>query len=319
MKKSTKAVLLSSFICIGAGILLSGIGFACGGQPGIILTRKGVFSSSSRPEYTLHKTKIDSVSNVQIEINSMADIQILPSEDDHFYLEYKLDGNSDRPSYEVTDGTLHLTQDGSSTQIIGLDFGILGRNDNTGYYCSLYIPEGTFLQTLNISGDSGDLSLESLSVDSAEIFLGFGDLDMKDSSFKDLTLKLDSGDLSGKAVTADTLHLTNSFGNSNLQAFTGKDVTVNMDSGDFSMEAAALRSFSGVNSFGNMTLSIPAPLDIYAFDLGTEFGSVSLPENAPESFRSEDDVFEDYYKTEGTGDKKIEITAESGDIKIREY
>ena len=106
MKKTAKRILLLSCSLMAAGLLFTGIGFAAGGRPGISWTQKGIVSVSSQTEYRLEKTKIDSFKNAQIDINSMADIRILPSDDKNYYIVYILDGDYNEPSYEVKGDTL---------------------------------------------------------------------------------------------------------------------------------------------------------------------------------------------------------------------
>lgn len=316
MKKTTKRILLLSCSLMAAGLLFTGIGFAAGGRPGISWTQKGIVSVSSQTEYILEKTKIDSFKNVQIDINSMADLRILPSDDKNYYIEYILDGDYNEPSYEVKGDTLYFNQDGSSISFINFGFDFSNMS-NTKSYCNLYVPENTVLGTLTVYNDAGNFSVSSTSADTADITLDYGDLNIEDSSFKNLTVDMDAGDVVTKSVHAEVLSLINAFGDSTLKDFSGKEASVEIDSGDFYMEANTLDSFNGENDFGDMTLLLPEALKIYTFDLNTDFGSIRLPENAPKGYYSEDEVMEEYYKTDGETNKTIHIIVDSGDIEIK--
>ena len=316
MKKTTKRILLLSCSLMAAGLLFTGIGFAAGGRPGISWTQKGIVSVSSQTEYRLEKTKINSFKNAQIDINSMADIRILPSDDKNYYIEYILDGDYNEPSYEVKGDTLYLSQDGSSISFINFGFDFSNMS-NTKSYCNLYVPENIALGTLTVYNDAGNLSVSSISADTADITLDYGDLNIEDSSFKNLTVDMDAGDVVTKSVHAEVLSLINAFGDSTLKDFSGKEASVEIDSGDFYMEANTLDSFNGENDFGDMTLLLPEALKMYTFDLNTDFGSIHLPEDAPKGYYSEDEVMEEYYKTDGETNKTIQITVDTGDIEVK--
>ena len=314
MKKTTKRMLLLSCSLMAAGLLFTGIGFAIGGLPGISWSKKGIASASSQTEYRQEKEKTQPFKNIKIDIHSMADVCLLPSDDQNFYVEYVLDGDYNTPSCEVKNNTLYLGQDGTS---LSFSFDFNWQATQTDAYCNVYIPKDVPLGTLDIYNDAGNLTISSVFADTASMSLDFGDLTMKDSSFKDLTLEMDSGDISAKSVHAEVLSLSIFFGDSTLKDFSGKEASVYIDSGDFLMEAAALDSFTGENDFGDIELLLAEPLDSYSFDLAADFGNILLPENAAKGYYSKEEDGEDYYKTEGKADKTIHITVDSGDIEIK--
>lgn len=123
MKTKTRKIILISLCLVIAGVILLGAGMMFGGRPGVVLSRSGITSpyADGKP-YVLKKTKINKFSDVKITIGSYADIQILPSEDDQFYLEYELDGNYNEPSCEVRKNTLTLTHTGNTGVNYGINF-----------------------------------------------------------------------------------------------------------------------------------------------------------------------------------------------------
>lgn len=103
MKRRTKRILIFSLSCMAAGALLTGAGRLAGGYPGFAYTRDGIVSASSSAEpYTMEKAALEDLTSVEIDIDTLADVRILPSDDGHFYLEYVLDSAS---GIYVTDGS----------------------------------------------------------------------------------------------------------------------------------------------------------------------------------------------------------------------
>ena len=96
MKKSKKIILTISAVTLTAGVLLTGIGYMKGGRFGFVFSDGKFISADSIEEekqpFILEKKKLDSVKDIDINILSYADIRILPSADNSFYLEDNLPG-----------------------------------------------------------------------------------------------------------------------------------------------------------------------------------------------------------------------------------
>ena len=105
MKKSKKIILTISAVTLTAGVLLTGIGYMKGGRFGFVFSDGKFISADSIEEekqpFILEKKKLDSVKGIDINILSYADIRILPSADNSFYLEYNLPGEYPKPSSPV--------------------------------------------------------------------------------------------------------------------------------------------------------------------------------------------------------------------------
>lgn len=94
MKKSKKIILTLSAVTLTAGVLFTGIGYMKGGRFGFVFSDGKFISADSmekekRP-FIMEKKKLDSVKDIDINILSYANIRILPSADNSFYLEYNL-------------------------------------------------------------------------------------------------------------------------------------------------------------------------------------------------------------------------------------
>ena len=351
MKPLTKKLLITSSCLMAAGALLIGAGYALGGWPGLKLTRSGLSSDSDRKEpYILRKTKIDAFTKADLNIGSEADIEILLSEDENFYLEYTMNGEYGEPVWDVSDDLLSLKQ--NDTTIGGIYFFQMGSvSDHESYSLRLYLPEGTVLSSLDIYNDFGSLDMKGIQTDAFSASLDYGNLNLSSCQFETADLQLDygnlylkqvltdeldavldygdlemtdcrlgrgnielsSGDLASSSSAADSLVVINEYGDLDLEQMTIRDADITLESGDLYFDAEGLESFTGTNEYGNAVILLHDDLDSYFFDLVTEFGELRLPESV--SGRIESDVNEMHF-VKSDGSKTVKFTAESGDIEV---
>ena len=86
---------------------------------------------------------------------SYADIRILPSADNSFYLEYNLPGEYPKPSFSCTDGKLTLTQENREPiAIIGFGF---HDSQSSEREVTLYVPSKAELNSCKLYSDSGNI------------------------------------------------------------------------------------------------------------------------------------------------------------------
>lgn len=355
MKASTRKLILFSSCMAFVGVVLLGAGMLLGGRPGIIWNREGIHSPYSKNKpYVLEKTKVDAFSDVDIQIGSYADIQILPSDDEQFYLEYELDGNYGKPSYDVRKDSLTLTHTGEGPRY-GINFFYFGSdfpNANVKAYVRLYIPEDEDMGSLHVYNDSGDLSIDSLAFGDTKLEVSYGNLKLQDISFQNLEIDMESGDFKAENLTAQDMTLKNEYGditlekasaqeavvtlesgamkadqltsasltvkseygNVTLDEFSTKTAGFSMESGDLRLDALELTDLSCKNDYGNVRIRLPKDISEYSVNARSEYGSIDLPKDAPGSHIAYDD--EAVYKSEGKSKGSITIEVESGDITI---
>lgn len=318
MKPVTKKILILSTCFMGAGILLTFAGIAAGGWPGFELTRNGLRSAATqRQPYILEKTQIDNFSGLDINIGSEADIILAPSDDDHFYLEYALDGDYEEPSYEISDGTFHFTQGDTGAAVNGIYFFSPGSlSENIAPEIRLYIPESAQLSDIKIYNDYGDLSIQQITAEHADIQADYGDIDMTDSTFTSAVITLSAGDFATDSSAIDELTFTNEYGDSEFRSMTVKAADLTAEAGDIFLDATQLQTLTGVNEYGDTTLLLHDPLEGYSFNLNTEYGEISVPDTAPGRLDTTD-IGEMSYTSQSDENQTIEFTAESGDIEVK--
>ena len=356
MKKS-KTVLMAGVGCMVLGGLLLVCGFLMGGRPGFVIDEQGIHSAASVHQkdaasaHVLEKTELDDLQNIEINL-AYADLSIIPS--DGYYLEYRLTGSRPAPAWGVSDNTLSFQEGEASGNPFHFSFFSLDSfqsTDEEPYYVNLYVPREALLDTLQISSDYGDASLEELSCQTASVSLDYGDLSISslhcaDSvsvlcSYGDMDLgtletgtcdfraeygnlscdaitgtdgilSLDSGNFRADRLSFDQLTLENSYGNIQIQEGSIGQGEISLASGDLTATLSDTENLSVKNEYGDVSLQLEAPLSSYSCDLVTEYGEISLPEQSVS-----DSSGSAVYTSQGTGSGQISISCESGDIQIR--
>lgn len=316
MKPLTKKILITSGCLTGAGIILAVAGFFSGGWPGFQITKEGLRSASLQKDpYVLEKTEIDSFSGIDLDLYSEADIELLPSDDGRFYLEYTLGGNYAEPVCDVSNGRLTLTQ--KNDVINGVYFfGPMPFTSAGSPVIRVYIPAETVLSEINIYSDYGDLIVDRVSSEHASICLDYGDLQMDDTRFADAGIELSGGDLNSSAFSADSLTLTCGYGDVSFDQMSVINADITMEDGDLALDAYGLETLTGISEYGDTDLTLHDPYNSYSFNLVTEYGDIKLPESAGGAVSSDEDSWGMSYRSKANGVKKIEFTSEDGNINI---
>lgn len=315
MKLNKRKLINISLGLMAAGAVLTAIGFAAGGRPGVVLSNKGFVSTSeySKP-IVFEKKEIGSFKNVNLHLGSYADVKVLPSKDDKFYLEYQLDGSFSKPTHSISGDTFTFTQKNGIGPFVAFHFESISSDEA---YVNLYVPENTTLNSFTLYNDSGDVSLKGLKSEDTEITIEYGEADIKDCTFDSLSLTVDSGDTKLHNIAAGSLIFSSEYGSADISNYNGKTAVITMDSGDVNMELSAMERLECNSEYGDIDVTLPEELTVYSFDLITEYGEIRLPDDAPHGFYNRKDISESEYRTDGTGNKTIKMYTDSGDVTVR--
>lgn len=301
MKPITKRIFIFSAVTVISGLTLMGVGMGLGGRPGVLFSKDGIRSPyQEKKPYIQEKSQLEEFHSLNLSIDSDAQIRILPSNDQNYYIEYLLDGNNQKPRCEVTDDTLHFSQTDSQNYMVGM-FGIqLGSFVQSEPFVTLYLPEDVLLKQTQIFTSYGDISLSSVNLGKASVETEYGNISLKDTTAETLHLQLESGDCFIDELTTDTLNIYSEYGDIQTKK-------LSFQSADITLE------------YGDLNLMLPDSIKNYQCKFHLEYGELTLPEDAPKEWYQNEDE-EVIYQTKQNDthkNKQITVQSEDGDVQIQ--
>ncbi|MBO4636160.1 MAG: DUF4097 family beta strand repeat protein [Clostridiales bacterium] len=288
MNRSTKVILISSGVLIGAGIILGGIGLAVSGDR----------LRSANVEYIRKEEVItEDFSNILMqEISS--DIRILPSDDGNTRIVY-YDTNLMEHEIVTENDTLKVLYEDNSEgthwwQHVNFNFSF--NDDPEDHDTILYLPEDSY-GNLSIEGVSSDISVpEGFGFNNIDVTAISGNISVLAAASGNISANTTSGDVilsSGTPSSAEISVISGDIsisdmqiaGRLNLNTTSGKMTLSRVDAGscafntisgditfaDFSAGSIDINTTSGDIS-GNV-------IGEYHFDVNTTSGEINLPDN----------------------------------------
>lgn len=345
-----KRWIFVSLICVGLGAVLLCVGRLMGGAPsGIYIDKRGVHAAGSLPERSELKdeVKLEAFDSMELDVR-YADVKL--EESDRYAVEYCVMGGYGAPVCEVRDGKLVFKE---AEPLRTFRMGYFGIAINTpSYYVRVEVPKNAKLSEVLVYVDNGKLTVDSLQSDSLKIsseygdtILGkydgnaltidmdsgnlsadvlhagrinvtndYGDVDIEEARGESLTVKLDSGQLEIGRMEISDVKIENEYGDADVEEARGKSLTVQMDSGDFRIGNMAFADVKIEDEYGSVNLGLSGDIGKYGFDLKTEYGSISMPDEGRGWGSGSGGIMT--YRAEGDGEKKVMITCDCGDIEI---
>lgn len=209
MNKIAKTVLMTGTALCAAGVVLSTAGYFAGGKD-FTYTSDHMYvsggNSSSRKNLTvMKKEQIDDFTKLNVDFEDF-DLDIRTSDDDHYYMEYKLEKNGRKNplTWKDKDGELTLEEPagGSGSYYITYDLGIfsthadLTEKKDALNTVVLYIPEKAQLSEAELQLSDGDLNVKELQcTDNMQLKSGNGDVTIKKAELADGQIALSDGDI----------------------------------------------------------------------------------------------------------------------------
>ena len=310
MKKTNKRLLAAGGILCAVGVLFFGVGVASGGRNYVKSADLNRISGtatmdSSDSHAILSKTKIDSFSNVNVDLRNL-DLDVKESDDDHFYIAYNIETNDGMLplSYQVQDDTLNIVEKKGheSYSYIHIDINflqeMLGQSHviENSNKVTVYIPKKNDMSSFSCKMGYGDLDIESLNVKQVMIQNDDGDIKIAGGTFKNVELKDELGDLKIKDAT-----LSN-----------GK---IEMDDGDVKAENVTFTGKNEIHStLGDITISIPEKT-LAGLSVEAEASEIDVPEELGKVMTDEDD--DQIVDSENKTQNSLEIKSDDGEITIK--
>ena len=203
MNKIAKTVLMTGTALCAAGVVLSTAGYFAGGKDFTYTSDhmyvSGGNSSSHKNLTVMKKEQIDDFTKLNVDFENF-DLDIRTSDDDHYYMEYKLEKNGRKNplTWKDKDGELTLEESagGSGSYYITYDLGIfsthadLTEKKDALNTVILYIPEKAQLSEAELQLSDGDLAADQLLCKEMTLELLNGDLMLDKGEFEKFDAKL---------------------------------------------------------------------------------------------------------------------------------
>ena len=236
MKKWMKACMVTGLSCMIVGAVLYGAGYVFGGKTYVRTADLNHFGTSGASEQTassiLPKTQVDDYRNLDIHVD-MLDLNVVRSEDDHFYISYEAQSKNGKPAvtYSVENDTLTVNERETKGHYVNIDVDfladLLNRKEERQQknLITLYVPERTKINHVKIDGDMSDIRLSSITVTSGSLQTYSGDVVIDDCDIRHFGLKTDMGDVEIERSNLDTCSFSSGSGDFDFTGITWKENT----------------------------------------------------------------------------------------------
>lgn len=175
-----------------------------------------------------------------------------------------------------------------------------------------------------IEVENGNLILEEHAgkgVEAHFMSLGFSELEEsyinlyvpKNVALEQLEIDSDAGDIRAENLTAESLSIYAAYGDVKLQNVKADTSKVYLEAGDLEAEEVLVTELEVQNEYGDVEISLQEEAGEYTMDLKNAYGSVEAPSGG-ELFEEDG---QSIYRVKRSGNKKIKVLCEAGDIAIR--
>lgn len=349
MSKTIRRILVTSISCIVVGAVLFAAGTWMGGETGFYINRTGFHSSrelreaSGKQLAVLEKTELDSFRSMDIETD-YNDIEILPSEDGRYYLEYRLYTYGSEPQYHVSQDTLTFQCiQNPQTQMNVAGFMVWNTNSSREQgVVRVYVPNDLPLQAVSLTNSDGNLQYNGPDADIFQITSSYGNVNLTGRKAGQITISASDGTIVCHSVECDRLQLENHYGDTDLGDITASELKIDvsdgavtmkqmdtgivdivnqygsvdgkaviadvfslkMSDGSCSLKQADLKQADLENSYGSLDIELTGVEDDYNYDLKNTYGSITVGKREQE---------EKYEKDHGSK-RNINASASDGDM-----
>lgn len=287
MKKLNKILLtLSLVLCLGGGLLI-GIGAFAGG-----IDEAQEIAGARMQHYDQEKTQLDEFSAIDAEL-AICNLEIRPSDDEHAYLEYHIEGTREKAPLHVSveNGVLQLRDENYTISHSNVEQILTGflwllpdakREPYIDGSIILYQPETSF-DNVHLELDMGELTVDRLQAAQFTADLAMGSLNLTGTTLGQSKIDLDMGTFTGSALT-----------------FNGDNI-IELNTGNAELALSPESSAS------------------LLIDANTDMGDISAPDSLGGNLLDTDDVVANHFRRtpQGTPTGSLTINADMGEIIFR--
>ena len=311
MKKWMKACMVTGFSCMIGGAVLYGAGYVFGGETYVRTADLNHFGTSGASEQTassiLPKTQVDDYRNLDIHLD-MLDLNVVRSEDDHFYISYEAQSKNGEPAvtYSVENDTLTVNERETKGHYVNIDVDfladLLNRKEERQQknLITLYVPERTKINHVKIDGDMSDIRLSSMTVTSGSLQTYSGDVVIDDCDIRHFGLKTDMGEVEVERSNLDTCSFSSGSGDFDFTGITWKGNTeLTSDMGEVDIEGT------------------PEVLTKLAIQVTTDMGGIDVSDQLNgKVMENETDNLQTFEQKVEKATESLTIETNSGDISL---
>ncbi len=332
MNKIAKTALMTGAALCVAGAVLSVAGYFAGGKDFTYASDhfyvSGGNSSDKKDLAVMEKKQIDDFTKLDVDFSDL-DLDIRTSDDNHYYMEYKLEknGKKDPLIWEDKDGKLTLKEyEGSAgSYYVRYDLGIFRthvQQTETQKYLNtviLYVPENAELSDGDIRLSDGDLTTEQLLCEKLTVKLSCGDMDLDKGKFKDFKATFGDGDFYAGDIQAEVLKLKNSSGDVTLKKTVLGGGEISLGDGELQIGDSSFNGDMDIsNSDGDVFIEMKAgSVEKTNIHLETTDGDVDAS-GVSEGRSSEGDSYSVYENKVDTSAPALNVKCGDGDITLTE-
>ncbi len=294
MNKTVKIILIIAACLIPAGLLIAGLGFFMGGKGGWSLNFSGgkPVVGTDVVEETIELKDFD---RLELEISS-ADANIMRG--DSYAISYKV-RKGEEPGITEDGGILTVKQ--PEKGFVMFDFG--STKDLDVY--TITIPDTGKITDLEAKVSSGDILIDSVKV-SGSVRASSGNILLNGIEGDELSVETSSGDINGDKVKAAKSSFSASSGDVTILRLDTDEVNCKTSSGEIGLFDSVAANVTAKASSGDIDIELNGKFDEYSFRIDTTSGDIKV---------NGDEHEKEYVRDNGT-DKKIDLSATSGDVEV---
>lgn len=258
MKKVLKYGVIASLCFMAAGLVFLGIGLLSGGTISYVLDleeHKVITRDSEEAKYVEKTLDVDAFSKLQLNANT-ADVKIQRGE--KYQVSYCMQ-EADAPSVEVKDQKLMIN---------GKDYGSFRMNIRFEFFqwelpfdeskkdsIIVTIPENAEISEAGIKVEAGEIQLENVKFETADIHADYGDIEISDFISNHAEISENSGDITLKNVQMKESNITNEYGKITVEKGSGEKAVLTLNSGNCSINDMELDDLQVSNEYGDIEIA----------------------------------------------------------------
>ncbi len=275
--------------CLTIGIILVTVGTVMGASGTVIISKEdGIKIVDETYRWNYKDMNVEAFEDIHINVNS-ANVNIVPSTDDNYGIEFSMLGDESVIDFVNEDGTL-VIMDKTVEGYISFNLDIFNWKPENNI--TLYVPAYVSIEDIAITGDVCDLKIKGLkSVKNIEVGIDVGDVDINQTNCENVNIFTDVGD-----ADIDNVNISNR-------------LNVTMDVGDLDFEGKVEGDIDIEVNVGDVDVVLDGKESDYKYDLSVDVGGI-------DAFGHKDSFLEGSVRGNKEGRYSMHIVVDVGDLNV---